>query len=247
MLIDEAITAQCKLEAAQYRQYEIENPTARPASAHGRRANSPRTPSPHRSILPMLLPGVGSYTSSGADQGAMTSASSEKTEISEGDEDMYVLSPTATASNSLSPASPQFRNVWTHANMPRSTPRVDDDEEVHSPKSVMKALRDNKAKRQFADFEEMGPGFALGSAYSSPGQSPKRGKFGWSKALVLRMEGQGDGDGGYEADSDEMEIDGGCGKRGKGRSKEFGEFQAARTLVNMKDGKKKAVARRASA
>lgn len=241
MLIDEAITASCRDEAARYRQYELDHPTPRPVggAVGGRRPASPRTPSPgqHRLIQPMCLPGI-------SDVGGRDGASSAEEREGTDSGDQYVMSPTGTAMESASEPSPRFRNVWTHANAPRSMPRMkEDDDEQHSPKSVMKAFRNKKAKRHFADFEEMGPGFPLGSAYSSPSQSPKRGKLGFgAKAMAsMRMDGQGERDGGYEADTDgdEMELDNsGSGARpcdGKvefSKEKVFTDLDAARTLVN---------------
>lgn len=290
MLIDEAITAQCHEEAIAFREYEALHPTVLPTTGPGSRPASPRTPSPHqvpRYIQPMRLPGLGLGLGIGSlgvenssASGGSANGSTCESDISEAD-DQYAVSPTAPSIAAGSPAaSPRFRNVWTHANVPRSTPRVVcEEDELHSPKSVMKAFHKHtissasggdrggnaKVKRNFADFEEMGPGFAIASAYSSPGQSPKRGKMGWGKALALSMRGRGDMeiDGGYEADADEMEIDGGAsagwGRNGLGEGRGdgsgngngkaplgFGDADAAKVLLAL-GAPRKVTGRRASA
>ncbi|ETN41083.1 uncharacterized protein HMPREF1541_03018 [Cyphellophora europaea CBS 101466] len=256
MLIDQAITEQCRAEAARFKELELQFPTARPTSAPGSRSASPRTPTPtlaHR--VPTVLRfkpvnaggvGVGSGTDDDGPDAPSSSSTSDMASESERDisepDDTYALSP----ANTLSPSTPVFHNVWTAANAPRSAPRLD--EELHSPKSVMKAF---KAKRTFAAFEEeqgwsgARPGV---SAYSSPAGSPKRGRMGgWG---VRGNEGRGVDDG-YEAetegegDGDAMEIDAGAGPRYHGNG-EFGDKEAAKALLSLW-GVRKKVGRRASA
>lgn len=205
--------------------------------------------------------GAGSGVSSGGE-----SSNVDESEIGEPDDDTYLLSPTATATVTQhyvsSPGSvvgsPVFRNVWTHTNVPRSQP-MGFDEEGYSPKSVMKAFggKDGKGKRMFKDYDDGEYGVLVGgqSAYSSPGQSPKRGKVGVGagRGWTVKMMGeQEDTDGGYEADADEMDVDvvdenAGAGRRMGRNGEGFDEFDAATALLGLGMHIKREPGRRASA
>jgi hypothetical protein len=274
MYIDESITEHCREQAEIYYQHELESPTSRPSSSTNSRASSPRTP-------PMSLykfgpaslrfkPTLTQVATEGHDIGGSTTCDSDFSEP----DDQYTLSPP----NTLSPSSPRFRNVWSHVNAPRSAPRnalLDD--EGHSPKSTLKCMplptltpATKSAKRNYVQFEESDYNagvragmqmqrqqMQLGSAFSSPAQSPKARCTGLQRTTARAM-GLGV-DEAYDADidADVMDVDEpscarqtapvvGMGAPGKKmKFVAFEDFEAAKALMSLGDARK--IVRRASA
>ena len=226
MLIDEAITTQCRQEAHLYKIYELQHPTVKPVVGNGSsRPVTPRGGSPVSGQMSPVVAGGSAYGKGGArpvppalrfkpinaskiavagKQSDDESTSAAESEVHTSEPEDYLLSP----ANTMSPSSsPRFRDVWATSarkdvagRTPRSHPRLDDD--LPSPKSGIHIR--GRAKRGFAEVDEQDWNLRGGvaSAYSTPMQSPKMRKLKqWQGRREVEMED------GYEAEAEEMQVD----------------------------------------
>ena len=191
MLIDPQITELCRQQAEIYRQDELANPTPRPATTSNS-SRSPGTPPLHRKVNASGFKPI-NYQSDESPSDASTP-------------DHYIMSPMA---------SPAFRDVFSPALIPRSTPRlVDLDQDPVSPKSLAAGLK----------FKQLEDKRLLPSAISSPAVSPKSHTKGFQAVDI---------DEDYDGDASEMEIDQGSSPRrvDQGGLNEVGLEKATKDIV----------------